>query len=128
MGCIRALLFIGSPTARGLFCRTGFADRGSPPQAPGVPSGPVIDESVAGRSAPSRTYQDLLKNPYDAELFSYYAQAQVQRVGIDGRSEALGKPAIVVRAEPSPNGEFILVESLHRPFSYLVPAEQIGRA
>ena len=110
-----------------LVCRTVVADRGPPPQAPRLPSGPVIDESVAGRSAPSRTYQDLLKNSYDAELFAYFAQAQVQRVGIDGRSEALGKPAIVVRAEPSPNGEFILVESLHRPFSYLVPEERFPR-
>lgn len=110
-----------------LVCRTTVADRGPPPQAPRVPSAPVVDDSVAGRSAPSRTYQDLLKNSYDADLFAYYAQAQVQRVGIDGRSVLLGKPAIVVRAEPSPNGEYILVESLHRPFSYLVPEERFPR-
>jgi dipeptidyl aminopeptidase/acylaminoacyl peptidase len=110
-----------------LVCRTVVADRGPPPPQPRLPSGPVIDESIAGRSAPSRTYQDLLKNSYDADLFAYYAQAQVQKVSIDGRIDSLGKPALVVRAEPSPNGEFILVESLHRPFSYLVPEERFPR-
>ena len=37
---------------------------GKMPQATGIPSGPVIQESD-GKAAPARTYQDLLKNPYD---------------------------------------------------------------
>ena len=33
----------------------------------------------------------------------------------------LGKPALVTNVSPSPDGRYLLVSSLHRPFSYLVP-------
>ncbi len=36
-------------------------DRGSAPEAPRVPGGPVVQESI-GAEAPGRTYQDLLKD------------------------------------------------------------------
>lgn len=41
-----------------------------------VPSGPVITES-AGRTAPGRTYQDLLLNKQDEALFDYYFTSQI---------------------------------------------------
>ncbi len=41
------------------------------PQKVRTPAGPVIEENL-GKKAPSRTYQDLLKNPYDEALFEYY--------------------------------------------------------
>src|SRR5262249_28729483 len=50
--------------------------------------------------------------------------AQVRRVRLDGSSEPLGKPAMVIRAQPSPDGKYILAQVFHRPFSYLVPQER----
>ena len=47
-----------------------------------VPAGPVIEENL-GKKAPSRTYQDLLKNPYDETLFDYYCTSQLHVASLD---------------------------------------------
>jgi len=95
--------------------------RGAPPAESKVPTGPVIQENI-GKTAPAPTYQDLLKTPYDADLFEYYATAQLVTVTVDGAIAKLGAPGIIGDVSPSPNGSFLLVETVHRPFSYLVPA------
>ena len=85
-----------------------------------IPQGPVIQDND-GRTAPSRTYQDLLKNESDAAWFDYYATSQLALVKVDGSVERVGDPKIITRATPSPDGVYILIESLKRPYSYLVP-------
>ena len=106
---------------RTLLCKAVPADRGPTPESPEVPIGPVIQEST-GRKAPARTFQDMLKNPHDEALFEYYFTSQVLRITLDGESTEIGPQGIIYWAEPSPNGKYILVETIHRPFSYLVPA------
>ncbi len=69
------------------------------------------------------TYQDLLKNRNDENLFRYYMSSQLVRVDSDGKLEKLGEPALYSRLDPSPDGNYLLVETLHEPFSYLVPAD-----
>ncbi|HME90908.1 MAG TPA: prolyl oligopeptidase family serine peptidase [Myxococcaceae bacterium] len=110
-----------------LICRTVAEDRGTAPAAPPVPSSPVVDESIEGRKSPAHTYQDLLKSPYQAALFEYHLTSRVRRVTVDGESVPLGKSGGIVRADPSPDGKFLLVESIHRPFSYIVPEERFPR-
>lgn len=100
--------------------------RGAEPEAPQVPSGPVIQENL-GETAPARTYQDLLENPYDEELFEHYTTSQLARVSIEGTVTPIGEPGQIWRFDPSPDGRFVLVETLHRPFSYLVPAYRFPR-
>jgi len=102
------------------------SDPGPEPAAPEVPTGPVIREST-GESAPARTYQDLLENPHDEALFEHYLSAQIARVALDGMVTPLGEPGLLWTFEPSPDGRFALVETLHRPFSYLVPAYRFPR-
>jgi len=90
------------------------------PDAPSVPKGPNVQET-RGKEAPARTYQDLLENPHDEALFEHYFTSQIAKVALDGTVTPIGKPAIVSSMNPSPNGAYLLVEALHRPFSYLVP-------
>jgi dipeptidyl aminopeptidase/acylaminoacyl peptidase len=104
-----------------IICFAVPSDRGDAPNAPIVPEGPVIQENI-GKTAPARTYQDLLKNPYDESLFEYYATSQMIRVNINGETALIAKPTIFSNAKPSPDGKYLLVETIHRPFSYLVPA------
>ncbi|MDW8331711.1 MAG: prolyl oligopeptidase family serine peptidase [Cyclobacteriaceae bacterium] len=85
-----------------------------------VPTGPVVEENL-GRKTPARTYQDLLKNPYDEAAFEYYASAELVLKNINGNESAIGQPAIYGSVSPSPDGNLILLEIIHRPFSYLVP-------
>ncbi|MBW3627842.1 MAG: prolyl oligopeptidase family serine peptidase [Gemmatimonadetes bacterium] len=95
--------------------------RGQAPEKPAVPSGPLIQENL-GKTAPGRTYQDLLKAPHEERLFEHYFAAQLCRVGLDGGpAEPLGDPGIISDFSAAPGGEFLLVERLKRPFSYVVP-------
>jgi hypothetical protein len=55
------------------------SNRGNPPAEPKTPDGPIIQESD-GKKAPVRTYEDLLENRHDEDLFDYYATAQLTRV------------------------------------------------
>jgi dipeptidyl aminopeptidase/acylaminoacyl peptidase len=83
----------------------------------------VIQESI-GKPAPARTFQDLLRNRHDEALFEHYLTAQVERITLRGDRTPLGACGLFRRAEPSPSGEYLLVETVHRPFSYLVPVDR----
>ena len=109
--------------SRSLLCALVPDERGPRPEATRVPVGPVIQENL-GRTTPARTYQDLLKNAHDEVLFEHFFTAQLARVDLDGQVTSLGEPGILWRFDPSPDGEYVLVETLHRPFSYLVPASR----
>jgi dipeptidyl aminopeptidase/acylaminoacyl peptidase len=111
------------PDSQALVAKVVPADRGPQPKAPTVPTGPIIQENL-GRVTPARTYQDLLENSHDEALFEHYLTSQAVRVTLDGKSAPLGPPGIIRRAEVAPGGRYVLVESIHRPFSYLVPVHR----
>jgi dipeptidyl aminopeptidase/acylaminoacyl peptidase len=94
--------------------------RGDRPVDPSVPEGPVIQENK-GREAPARTYQDLLRNAHDESLFDHYVSSDLARIALDGSVVPLGHSGAIIDTEPSPDGSFILVQTVHRPYSYLVP-------
>lgn len=88
------------------------------PPRPLAPKGPVVQQNL-GKAAPSRTYQDLIKNPYDEQLFEFYASSQVVE-NKGGVETAVGMPAIYSRVSISPDKNYYLVETIKKPFSYLV--------
>ena len=105
-----------------LVCRLWPANRGAAPKISEAPSGVIVQESY-GRSAPARTYEYLLQGPTDEALFDYYFTDQISLVGLDGRITPIGQPGIHLHVTPSPDGNYLLVESLQRPYSYQVPME-----
>ena len=109
-----------SADSKYLVCKTIPDGRGKAPVAPATPSGPVVSEN-AGKEAPNRTYQDLLKSPTDEALFQYYTSTQLMRVSITGQASLWGNVCMADYIEPSPNGDYWLVEQIAKPFSYLVP-------
>ena len=115
-----------APDSKSLICMLVPSDRGRAPRTPTTPTGPILQENI-GRKAPARTYQDLLKNAHDEALFDHYLTSQIVRVTLDGQATPLSSPGIFAQAEPSPNGQYILTERLHRPYSYLVPASRFPR-
>ncbi|HEY0733228.1 MAG TPA: hypothetical protein VGD33_12455, partial [Chitinophagaceae bacterium] len=86
----------------------------------GAPTGPVVQESL-GRSAASRTYQDLIKNAYDEALFEHYATSQVVKNDLS-KETVIGQPDIYRSVNVSPNNKYVLITTIDKPFSYLVPA------
>jgi dipeptidyl aminopeptidase/acylaminoacyl peptidase len=96
------------------------SERGPEPAEDPVPIGPVIEESE-GRKAPARTYQDLLEDPHDAALFDHYMTVQLALVNLDGTVVPIADPGIAWDFSPSPDGRYLLVQWVHRPYSYRVP-------
>lgn len=84
-----------------------------------VPAGPVIEENL-GKKAPNRTYQDLLKSPYDEALFDHYASSDIVLKNISGDEKVISS-GIHTSVSASPDGKMILTRKLHKPYSYLVP-------
>jgi dipeptidyl aminopeptidase/acylaminoacyl peptidase len=104
-----------------IVCTTVPENRGAEPAASAVPSGPIIQEALSGRADRVATYQDLLKSPHDEALFEHYATSQLVRFTLDGRATNVGSAAMISSALPSPDGQWLLVTTLARPFSYQVP-------
>lgn len=113
--------FTWLPDNQHLLVHTVAGDRGVPPEKPAVPVGPNIQEA-AGKFAKVWTYQDLLKDPYDEKLFTYYATSQLVMIDVrTGESQKFGKPGIYLSPDPSPSGELVLIHKIKKPYSYGVP-------
>ncbi|HLN02174.1 MAG TPA: prolyl oligopeptidase family serine peptidase [Bryobacteraceae bacterium] len=113
---------------RTLLVRLVPEHRGQPPAQSIVPSGPHMQES-SGRSGPVVTFEDMLSTPHDEDLFDYYAAAQLAYVdAAPGKITPVSKPEIFEAAEPSPDGQYLLVSQVHRPYSYLHPVFRFPQA
>jgi len=116
---------LGTPCAwlsdgASLLCAFVDTGRGAAPHASEVPVGPNIQES-RGRVAPTPTFEDMLASAHDEALFEYYATSQLALVNAaSGQRSPIGRPGIYADFKPSPDGQFVLVSRVKRPFSWLV--------
>jgi dipeptidyl aminopeptidase/acylaminoacyl peptidase len=111
------------PDSSGLLCKTVPANRGPAPKISEVPTGPHISENL-GKATPAPTYEDMLSTPDDENLFEYYTTTALAIVPLTGPARTLPIKAQIDSAIPSPDGRYALVEAIHRPFSYTVPADR----
>jgi dipeptidyl aminopeptidase/acylaminoacyl peptidase len=117
------------PDQKTLLVRAVPDAQGPPPEPDTAPRGPSIQETSGGKGA-SSTYEvrDVLKNPKDEELFEYYATSQPLLVDVEtGRPTPLLKPDLYASLLPAPDGQHLLIETIHRPFSYLTTHERFPR-
>lgn len=115
------------PDSSGLLVHWRPAGIGKPPVASGIPSGPIEQDSTSdGHVRQLRTYQDLLKNEEDARLFEYYITVQMAIVDLHGKTRLVGAPGQFSRTSIAPSGEYLLTQSITRPYSYIVPASSFG--
>ncbi|MDP1844967.1 MAG: prolyl oligopeptidase family serine peptidase [Sediminibacterium sp.] len=90
------------------------------PKRPITPKGPTVQQSL-GKTAPSPTFQDLIKSPYDEQIFEFYATAQLIQ-NKNGVETMVGKPAILSSFSLSPDKKYMMQRQIQKPFSYLVTA------
>ena len=112
------------PDGNKVLVQTVPNNRGDEPQPSSIPTGPRIQESI-GNKSPTRTYQDLLQNPYDEQLFEHYARNQLAIIDFSGenlKTTFVSKPMIFGNTEISPDGKHLLIDTIHKPFSYLMTA------
>lgn len=92
------------------------AGRGAPPARPVVPTGPVI-EDTAGRKSQVPTFQDLLQDSHDEDVFEHYGGSQLAVVDTQsGAVTPIGALGLYTAAEFSPDEKHVLVTRLRRPF------------
>lgn len=85
-----------------------------------IPEGPTITVSD-GEKAQNRTYQDLLSSPNDEYNFEQLAQSEIKKVTMDGTVSKFLPVNMYDDIDFSPNGEFVMVSIIKKPFSYIVP-------
>jgi dipeptidyl aminopeptidase/acylaminoacyl peptidase len=117
------------PDSRALLVKLVPDHRGAPPAQPLAAIGPSIQETGSGKGE-SSTYEtrDTLKDKHDEDLFDYYAASQVAFV--DAATLAVsrvGKPGNIENLDPAPDGQHLLVATIHKPYSYVTTAERFPR-
>jgi dipeptidyl aminopeptidase/acylaminoacyl peptidase len=85
-----------------------------------LPKGPIISVSN-GLKAQNRTYPDLLKNAADEENFVTLATSELYIIDLKGKAKLFKKADIYSSESFSPDGKYILISTLKKPFSYIVP-------
>ncbi len=103
-----------------LIYRTTTKPASAAPPKPAVPKGPTVQENY-GKASPRPTFQDLIKSPYDEELFAFYSTTQLVK-NTNGTESKIGQPAIYSSQSVSPDKKYMLLRTLKKPFSYTVPA------
>ena len=84
-----------------------------------VPTGPRVSVSD-GTKAQNRTYQDLLKDAADEFNFEQLVRSTLYTVDLDGNKKLWKETAMYTDLNFSPDGNYVLVETLNKPFSYIV--------
>ncbi len=85
-----------------------------------LPTGPIVTVSD-GTLAQNRTYQDLLKNKTDEENFDILTLSELYKVDLNGKA-TLWKGKAIYRGESfSPDGNYIMISTIEKPYSYIVP-------
>ncbi len=90
------------------------------PKKPITPKGPTVQQNL-GKVAPSPTFEDLIKSPYDEQIFEFLATSQLIQ-NKNGVETKIGKPSIYLSFQLSPDKKYFLTRTIRKPFSYLVTA------
>ncbi len=85
-----------------------------------LPSGPIISSSD-GQVSQLRTYQDLLKTPEDEAEFMELGTSELKWVDLSGNVSPYKEADMYVGANFSPDGNYVMIMTLKKPFSYVVP-------
>lgn len=109
-----------------MICKFINPDRGQLIEKTSTPTGPIVQENL-GKRAPARTYQDLLQNKIDEANFDYFASSILVRVNLQGNKTKLTKADIFAGFSQSPDGNYIITQTIRKPYSYLVPYYRFPR-
>ncbi|MDE0897393.1 MAG: prolyl oligopeptidase family serine peptidase [Longimicrobiales bacterium] len=101
-------------------------DRSARPLPSRMPTGPQVKQTNEGENM-LRTYASLMATPYDEELLEWHATGQLVAIDVDSRDVTeLGSPGMITSFDFSPTGEYTRVETMQKPFSYVVPVRSFG--
>jgi dipeptidyl aminopeptidase/acylaminoacyl peptidase len=115
----RSLLVLGAPAGPG--GEAGLAGNGAGAGFGDEPAEPRVDEAI-GKKSMMATFQNLLETAADEDRFEALATTVPLRVDpLTGAAQQLGPAGLYQYVEDSPDGRYLLVYRLRRPFSFRVP-------
>ena len=85
-----------------------------------LPEGPIV-QTAEGQVSQNRTYQDLLQNKIDEQNFESLIISEIQTVNLKGKLTPYLPKDMYTNLSLSPNGDYLLVSKIEKPFSYIVP-------
>ena len=96
-------------------------NRGDEPQKPQTPT-TLLVKKTSNKENRLRTYQDLLEGAEEARLLEYHTTGQYARIDVETQeARTIGEPAMIRDIDVDPTGQYTIVETMQRPFSYIVP-------
>ena len=86
-----------------------------------IATGPTVSVSEQGEKAQNPTYQDLLKNTADEANFETLITSELYKMDLDGKMTLWKEKDLYAGESFSPDGNYVLINTIRRPFSYIVP-------
>jgi hypothetical protein len=109
------------------------------PVRPAVATGPKVRLWMDSLESSQRNWATLLEEPFDQDLMAYYVTGQLAIIQVGKRSDksvgavkpvgavtTIGAPAMISAVDPSPDGRWLKVTRMDRPFSYMVQYDNFG--
>lgn len=101
-------------------------DREDAPEAPAVPSSPMVRLTEEGQNS-LRVYASLLENEHEMDLLEYYTTGQLALIDVRNRRvQTIGDAGMLTGLNMSPDGRYMRVTTRQKPFSYIVPVGNFG--
>ena len=104
-----------------LFAVTLPAERGRKPSQSPTPSTLQVKVTSEGENR-LRTFPSLLQSRHEENLLEYYTTGQLVRIDTENASSRdIGEPAMIRSINASPDGNYVMVQTIQKPFSNVVP-------
>jgi hypothetical protein len=101
-------------------------DRAPMPAPPPMPTGPVVKIADADKNR-LRTFPSLMTTPYQQTLLEWHTTGQLVAIDLQTRAiRKVGSPAMIRAIDASPDGKYVRVTRMVKPFSYDVPVSNFG--
>jgi dipeptidyl aminopeptidase/acylaminoacyl peptidase len=114
-----------------------------PPAAPIAPTGPTVKRAEESDKNRLRTFPSLMSTPHDFQLLEWHATGQLAlldipavplknvkakpaKAGAATGVRKIGQPAMIRSSDLAPDGKYVRVTRMLKPFSYDVPVNNFG--
>jgi len=101
--------------------------RSAMPPAPAAPDGPTVKIADSEKNR-LRTFPSLMSSTYEKQLLEWHSTGQVALIDVQkGVVKKVGQPVMVRSIDASPDGKYVRVTQMVKPFSYDVPVTSFGQ-
>jgi dipeptidyl aminopeptidase/acylaminoacyl peptidase len=101
-------------------------NRKAEPKRPEIEPGPLV-RLTDEKKEKTRNFASLLRDPYEKELMEYYVTGQLAMINAsNGSIKKIGAPSMISAVDASPDGKYLHVTIMQKPFSYIVQYNSFG--